>query len=126
MNIILCGCLALLSIAGCSQTKINNIMNAKNLTCKLTTPELQQRKKTAIAELKQLILEKQETAHGMKYKFDGSDKILDLLVSFIKTERSCCNFFDFILTAGNENSFAWLELSGPDGTKTFLKEEIGL
>jgi hypothetical protein len=116
----------LLSIAGCSQTKSTNTMNNQTLTCKLTTPELRQRQRTTIAELKQLILEKQETPQGMKYKFNGSDKTIDLLVSFIKAERSCCDFFDFTLTASNENSFAWLELSGPDGTKTFIKEEIGL
>lgn len=94
------------------------------LSCKLTTPELQQRKKIVIAELKNQVLEKTETDKGFKYKFNGSDKMLDLLTSFIKTERLCCSFFVFNLTASSDNSFAWLELSGPEGTKDFIKHEI--
>jgi|APTNR8051073442_1049403.scaffolds.fasta_scaffold10360_2 hypothetical protein len=94
------------------------------LTCKLTTPELQQRKKTVIAELKSQVLEKVETDQGFKYKFEGSDKMLDLLNTFIKTERLCCDFFVFNLTASSDTKFAWLELSGPEGTKDFIKHEI--
>ena len=94
------------------------------LTCKLTTPELQQRKKTVIAELKNQVLEKIETENGFKYKFEGSDKMLDLLGSFIKTERLCCDFFVFALTASGDTTFTWLELSGPEGTKDFIKHEI--
>jgi hypothetical protein len=100
------------------------LLEETKLSCKLTTPELQQRKKTVIAELKNLVLEKVETDNGFKYKFNGSDKMLDLLNSFIKTERLCCSFFVFNLTASSDNSFAWLELSGPEGTKDFIKYEV--
>ncbi|MEO7988627.1 MAG: hypothetical protein ABI663_03745 [Chryseolinea sp.] len=103
---------------------MKTILEEAKLSCKLTTPELQQRKKTVIAELKNHVLEKTETEKGFKYKFNGSDKMLDLLNCFIKTERLCCSFFVFNLTASSDNSFAWLELSGPDGTKDFIKHEI--
>lgn len=94
-------------------------------TCKLTTPELQERKKTVIAELKALVLERKETKTGVQYKFDGSDKMIDLLTSFIKTERLCCDFFSFDLSVESEEKFIWLELSGPEGTKDFIETEIG-
>lgn len=94
------------------------------LSCKLTTPELQERKKTVIADLKNLILEKVETDIGFKYRFDGSDKTLDILNNFIKTERLCCSFFVFTLTASSDPTSTWLELSGPEGTKEFIKYEI--
>lgn len=107
------------------KTKDMKTLNEQaNLTCKLTTPELQQRKKTVIAELKNQVLEKVETDQGFKYKFEGSDKMLDLLNSFIKTERLCCDFFIFNLTASSDTKFTWLELSGPEGTKDFIKHEI--
>jgi hypothetical protein len=107
------------------KTKDMKTLNEQaKLTCKLTTPELQQRKKTVIAELKNQVLEKGETDNGFKYKFDGSDKMLDLLNSFIKTERMCCDFFVFTLTASSDAKFTWLELSGPVGTKDFIKNEI--
>jgi hypothetical protein len=67
----------------------------KPITCKLTTPELLERKRTVIATLKSLVLEKMETRHGMQYRFEGSDHLIDLVSSFIKTERLCCDFFDF-------------------------------
>jgi hypothetical protein len=99
--------------------------NDRDVACKLTTPELQERKRTVIAELKSLVLERDETKNGMKYKFNSSDEIIDLVTSFIKTERLCCDFFDFNLNVGAETGFMWLELSGPKGVKEFINEEIG-
>ena len=100
-----------------------NLEEAK-LSCKLTTPELQQRKATVVAELKKLMLERVEVNNGYRYKFDGSDKMLDLLNSFIKTERLCCDFFTFTLTASDDKNFTLLDLTGPEGVKEFIKHEI--
>ena len=97
---------------------------AKNITCKLTTPELQKRKATVITDLKQLILERTELEDGFAFKFSGSDEILDKLNEFIKTERMCCDFFTFQLTIDDET--AWLKITGPDGSKEFLEKEVGL
>ncbi len=99
-------------------------MDKNKITCKLTTPELRLRKATVIASLKELLLEKQELANGFRYRFDDSDQTLDLLSDFIKTERLCCDFFTFSLTVGNHASTIWLELSGPDGAKPFIENEI--
>jgi hypothetical protein len=126
MKIVLCCLFSLLAYSALSQTQTSPSMNPKPLVCKLTTPELQQRKKTVIAELKKLVLEKVETSQGAKFKFEGSDKTIDLLTSFIKTERLCCDFFIFALYVKDENAFTWLELSGPEGTKEFIETEIGL
>lgn len=99
-------------------------LSADNVvSCKLTTPELQERKRTVIAELKKHVLEKVEAENGYRYKFEGSDKMLELLTDFIKTERLCCSFFDFTLSI-NRDRIAWLELDGPAGTKDFIKHEI--
>jgi hypothetical protein len=105
----------------------SHVMNKETTTvaCKLTTPELQERKRTVIAEIKQIVVERTETEKGIQYKFDGSDKTIDLLTSFIKTERLCCNFFTFKLIIGEEENFVWLELVGPKGTKEFIETEIG-
>lgn len=103
---------------------MKTIVEEAKLSCKLTTPELHQRKKTVIAELKNEVLEKTETERGFKYKFNGSDKMLDLLNSFIKTERLCCDFLVFNITASSDSSFTWLELSGPEGAKDFIKYEV--
>lgn len=95
-----------------------------SVACKLTTPELQERKRTVIATLKSFVLEKVETKHGIQYKFEGTDHLIDLVSSFIKTERLCCDFFDFTMSIRADGSL-WLELSGPEGTKQFINSEIG-
>jgi len=96
----------------------------KQVSCKLTTPELQRRKATVIADLKALVLERNEVENGLAYKFEGTDETLDTLNDFIKTERMCCDFFTFRLTIDANN--ALMEITGPNGAKEFLKEEVGL
>ena len=97
----------------------------KELVCKLTTPELQERKRTVIADLKKVALEKVETVNGLRFTFEGADRIIDLLASFIKTERLCCDFFNYHVTIGNENDQIWFDISGPEGAKDFMKTELG-
>jgi hypothetical protein len=96
----------------------------KPLTCKLTTPELQKRKATVIAELKALVQDRKELEYGYHYKFEGTDQILDKLNEFIKTERMCCDFFTFQLTLKEDKTT--LTITGPDGAKEFLNKEVGL
>jgi hypothetical protein len=96
----------------------------EKLTCRLTTPELQERKRTVVAELKKLLLEKTETPTGYKYKFKGSDQVVDKLTDFIKTERMCCPFFDFTLKVAGDESYCWLELSGAESVKEFIDQEV--
>jgi hypothetical protein len=92
-------------------------MTANRIACKLTSPELQKRKATVIAALKALVLEKQELENGYSFRFDGGDEILDQLTE-------CCNFFTFQLTV--EDTVVELRLTGPEGAKAFIAEEIGL
>jgi hypothetical protein len=97
---------------------------AKPISCKLTSVELQKRKTTVIAELKALVLSRHELTDGYGYEFEGNDDILDKLNTFIKTERMCCDFFTFQLTV--EENKAILNITGREGAKEFLKEEVDL
>ncbi|HTM67618.1 MAG TPA: hypothetical protein VL093_14930 [Flavipsychrobacter sp.] len=96
------------------------------MSCKLTSPELQKRKETVIASLKQQMLDKKELKDGYAFKFPGADSVLDELTEFIKTERSCCDFFTFGLTISGDKTEAWLILTGADGAKDFITSELGL
>jgi hypothetical protein len=95
----------------------------KSMTCKLTTPELQARKKTVISQLKDLVVERVELDNGVRYKFVVSDETVELVTNFIKMERLCCDFFDFRMDVGS-NGDLFLELSGPDGSKEFIVTEL--
>jgi hypothetical protein len=94
------------------------------LTCKLTTPEIRQRKETVIKSLKRQVLAKKELKNGYSYKFVGTDKMLDELTAFIKTERECCDFFIFNLFISSDKSEAVLEITGPKGAKDFIETEL--
>ncbi|MGC1240432.1 MAG: hypothetical protein WA874_02535 [Chryseosolibacter sp.] len=95
----------------------------KPLTCKLTTPELQQRRATVIRELKELLLKKEEIIEGLQFTFQSPDSVLDKLLDFIKSERLCCDFFSFHLSVSGDT--ATLQITGPEGTKEFLEHEVG-
>ena len=96
------------------------------VSCKLTTPELQKRKETVLASLKNQMLEKKKLKDGYAFKFNGSDKMVDELTEFIKTERSCCEFFTFNLSISGDKSEVWLELKGKDGVGDLIEKELGL
>jgi hypothetical protein len=116
---------ALATLAAFSQTKTAAMETAsKPVACKLTTPELQKRKATVIAELKALVQERKELENGFSYKFEGSDQNLDKLNEFVKTERMCCDFFTFQITV--EENTALLRITGSKDAKEFLKDEVDL
>jgi hypothetical protein len=100
--------------------------SAKELTCKLTTPELRERKATIIANLKKQILLTKELQNGFAYRFPGSDSNVDELATFVKTERACCDFFRFTLSISGNKSETWLKITGPKGAKDFIKNELEL
>jgi len=95
------------------------------MTCKLTTPELRERKETVIASLKQQMMEKRDLKNGYAFRFPGTDDVLDELMEFIKTERECCDFFIFGLSVSGDKIQIWLELTGAAGAKDFITAELG-
>ena len=95
------------------------------LTCSLSTPQLQKRKQTVSASLKENVLRREELSNGYAYQFRGTDEVLDEILIFIKTERQCCTFFEFNLSVHREGS-VWLELRGPNGAKKFIDAEVGM
>lgn len=132
----------MLTVCGCSQTQSKKTAmsqeketicsddctaktKAEQMSCKLTSSELQKRKETVIASLKQQIIEKKELQNGYAFKFLGTDEVLDELTEFIKTERACCDFFTFAISVSGDKSEAWLELTGVDGVKDFMTAELG-
>lgn len=140
MNRLLFIYIATVLFTGCHQnnTKMKDIsrkqsdamstgQEVKEMSCKLTTPELRQRKETVIDSLKKLLIGKKELENGFSYQFNGSDTVIDELAEFIKAERLCCDFFEFDLTvSGEADKPLWLAITGPKGVKEFISSEIGL
>ena len=101
--------------------------NAKTeLTCKLMPEELRLRKETVLQSLKTKVLDRKELSNGYAFKFPGSDEVVDELIEFIKTERECCDFFVFTLSVSGDKSESWLHITGVEGAKDFITQELGL
>jgi hypothetical protein len=96
------------------------------MACKLSSPELQKRKATVLESLRKQVLEKKELPNGYAFKFRATDKVIDELSEFIKTEKACCSFFTFKLLVNADKDETWLELTGADGVKEFINAEMGL
>lgn len=130
---------AALMFAGCStktETKMTNDKSAavcseecepgKNLTCKLTSRELQERRETVLTSLRKQVIEKKELKNGYAFRFTGTDKMIDELTEFAKSERQCCDFFTFNLSITGDTSSVWFEITGPKEAKEFIKTEMEL
>lgn len=96
----------------------------KEMSCKLTSPELRERKATVLASLKNKMTAKKELYNGFSYKFQGTDTIIDELTTFVKTERQCCDFFNFAIAVKGDASKAWLTITGQVGVKEFIVSEL--
>jgi hypothetical protein len=94
------------------------------INCKLSHLEFRERKATMIAELKSLAIARIEIPNGYQYTFSGSDQLIDLLVAFIKALRQCANFMEFKLTTKDPAGHTLLELTGPEGVKEFIDQQI--
>jgi hypothetical protein len=122
-------------IAGTISCQTQKMMNTESysasnskteLTCKMLPEELKIRKETVLQSLKSKILERKELKTGYAFKFPGNDQVVDEIVEFIKTERECCDFFVFNLSVSGDKSEAWLTMTGVEGAKDFITEELGL
>lgn len=144
-NIFIVACLTVLT-AGCEtdQAKKNKVKknNKKEvckdsccaekhkkdavIACKLTSPELQKRKETVLASLRKQVVTKKELPNGYAFTFKGTDQMLDELTEFIKTERSCCDFFTFDLSVKGDQSEIVLKITGVKEAKEFIISELEL
>lgn len=107
------------------KTSVADTGNGPVIACKLSSPEMQKRKETVIAELKKRCLEKRELPSGYAFRFEDSGEMLDLLTDFIKTEKLCCDFFVFSLHLKGDQAI-WMDITGPAGTKDFISSGLGL
>lgn len=76
----------------------------------------------ASKELFSRIQEFRELENGYEFRFT-SDVIVEL-AQFIALEKLCCPFLNFFVEVEEESGPVWLRLTGRDGVKAFIREEI--
>ena len=92
------------------------------IACSLTGPELRERRETVLAAVRARVQEVRELKSGMALRFDPGGGVLAALAELIDLERQCCPFLQFDLRVLPANGPVWLELTGPDGTREFLRD----
>jgi len=96
------------------------------IACTLSAPELREREATVLAEVRARVQEVQDLDSGYALRFDAGEGILVLLATLIDLERRCCPFLRFDLKVLPGGGPLWLELSGPEGTRSFLRTVLDL
>jgi len=74
-------------------------------------------------ELFSTIREIGELSNGYQFRIDGPNVIVQA-AEFISLEKLCCPFLNFEIEVEAENGPVWIKLTGREGVKEFIREEI--
>ncbi len=88
------------------------------VVCTLSASELRER----VEELRDRILDLITTAHETDdgYTIGFAPGSIDTVREFVAFESKCCGFMTYTIDDSN-GSLTWLGLSGPEGTKEFVR-----
>jgi len=91
------------------------------IACSLTTIELHDRETMLLAQFKAAVVETEELEEGYAFRLPGEGKCIGLIAELMVAERECCSFLAFELVARHSKGPVILRVTGPAGTKEFLK-----
>ena len=74
-------------------------------------------------ELFSNLKEIRELSNGYEVRLDAPNVILEA-AEFVTLEKLCCPFLNFSIVVEAESGPVWLRLTGREGVKEFLREEI--
>jgi hypothetical protein len=96
------------------------------VACSLTTNELQERSQHVLQKVRAALVEIKELENGYAYRLPSDGAWIGELANLVNLERQCCLFLRFNIIVEPDNGPIWLELTGPSGTKDFLKSIFNL
>ena len=96
------------------------------LACDMTAIPAEQRPVHLVQsrELFSQIEETRELSNGYEFRFADEPNLLKRLANFVSLEKLCCPFLNFAIEIEAESGPVWLRLSGREGVKEFIKEEV--
>ena len=65
-----------------------------------------------------------ELHNGYELSFPAKHGVLPLATEWISSEGRCCNFFDFTLTSTHDDGPVTVRITGPDGVKQFILNDL--
>jgi hypothetical protein len=111
-------------------TKMAGEMSAKMespFACNMEAIKSEQRQKhiATAGQLFRAIKSIRELPDGYAFHLPDESDTLQLVTEFISLERLCCPFFGFTVEIEPEGGAVWLQLTGREGVKPFIRAEIG-
>ena len=91
------------------------------IACTLTPAQMREQQGELLPALAAQARDRRELDHGYALYFDASDERLAVIVRTIQLERLCCRFLRFRLTVEPDEGPLALEVTGPPGTREFLR-----
>ena len=96
-----------------------------SLSCALSTPDFIARKETVIARVRSVITETHSLPDGFRFVIPATEENFSQVLSFVISERQCCEFFSFQISVPSGSADLHLSITGPDGAKEFIRNEMG-
>ena len=92
------------------------------IACSLTHADLEAKRGDLLPGLLRHSSATVETPAGYRYRFDTAPDGLSAIAAAVEGERQCCRFLQFSITLEPNLGPIWVDVSGPEGTKTFLAD----
>jgi hypothetical protein len=105
-----------------------NVATESPIACNLNALDKENRRlhQSLTAQLRAAVQETLELPDGYSFRLPSDEATIQRTAEWITMERRCCPFLAFGLEAGRENGPLWLNLTGREGVKQFLKIELGV
>ena len=91
------------------------------VACCLTSAELREREATLLAQFRSAVIGIEELRDGYAFRVPGDGKCIAMIAKMIVAERECCPFLTFEFVAQPSMGPVIVRVTGPAGTKDFLK-----
>ena len=91
------------------------------IACSLTTAEFRDREATLLAQFRSAVVEAQEVQDGYAFRLPDDGESIQVVANLIMAERECCPFLAFNLVAKPNKGPVIVCVTGPTGTKEFLR-----
>ncbi len=72
------------------------------------------------------VQEVKELPNGYAFRLSADSSTILLAAEWITFERRCCPFFNFALDIESEKQSLWLNVTGREGVKAFMRLELGV
>jgi hypothetical protein len=91
------------------------------VACSLPSAGLREREATLLARFRSSVTAVEELSDGYDFCLPGDRNTIAIAAEMFAAERECCPFLTFTLTAHPNAGPLFVRITGPMGTKEFLK-----